>query len=109
MSIFQFTPLREGRQVMRCYSGHFDRLFQFTPLREGRPIYCWAVAGGLSFQFTPLREGRLQKVMYFIMLTNIFQFTPLREGRLPLHTFGMPLELISIHAPTRGATCLHSR
>ena len=33
---FQFTPLREGRQVFRITSDARD-IFQFTPLREGRP------------------------------------------------------------------------
>ena len=33
---FQFTPLREGRRVLRRLSRRFH-LFQFTPLREGRP------------------------------------------------------------------------
>ena len=35
--IFQFTPLREGRQssFLTCWS--LRRIFQFTPLREGRP------------------------------------------------------------------------
>ena len=34
--IFQFTPLREGRQSV-YYKVLEDYIFQFTPLREGRP------------------------------------------------------------------------
>ena len=34
--LFQFTPLREGRQVL-CQSRSILGRFQFTPLREGRP------------------------------------------------------------------------
>ena len=36
-SLFQFTPLREGRHVSE--DGRIDNpIFQFTPLREGRPL-----------------------------------------------------------------------
>ena len=35
-SIFQFTPLREGRPTAYAH-GWQRNLFQFTPLREGRP------------------------------------------------------------------------
>ena len=37
LSIFQFTPLREGRQVTISTLWLKEILFQFTPLREGRP------------------------------------------------------------------------
>ena len=33
--LFQFTPLREGRQH-ELHNGNADEIFQFTPLREGR-------------------------------------------------------------------------
>ena len=33
--VFQFTPLREGRQAI-CPIDIYAKLFQFTPLREGR-------------------------------------------------------------------------
>ena len=35
-----------------------NKLFQFTPLREGRQKYCYELQYGDEFQFTPLREGR---------------------------------------------------
>ena len=78
--LFQFTPLREGRQFVtpgftgvpisihappRGATGACASLlvrvvaFQFTPLREGRPISPAPISSGVSFQFTPLREGRL--------------------------------------------------
>ena len=55
--VFQFTPLREGRQdaPFRIICG---QLFQFTPLREGRPRRSLPECEFLLFQFTPLREGR---------------------------------------------------
>ena len=37
-----------------------SRLFQFTPLREGRQKEMLSQTNGILFQFTPLREGRLQ-------------------------------------------------
>ena len=33
-------------------------VFQFTPLREGRPPMRWRMRSMGQFQFTPLREGR---------------------------------------------------
>ena len=98
--LFQFTPLREGRRLVR----YFDRVriaFQFTPLREGRriaeseprrlaisihapPRGATGVISPLSscvlFQFTPLREGR-RGVISPLSSCVLFQFTPLREGR----------------------------
>ena len=55
-----------------------------------------------SFQFTPLREGRPLRFS-FPHATRVFQFTPLREGRR-LVKQGKSVDLISIHAPPRGAT-----
>ena len=36
VELFQFTPLREGRQAQPV-SYLKEAIFQFTPLREGRP------------------------------------------------------------------------
>ena len=98
--IFQFTPLREGRQRARAVAG-VQADFNSRPCgrgdawsvryRHAAPISIHAPAGGATcrkntntkentFQFTPLREGRRRrkrKVAYY----KIFQFTPLREGR----------------------------
>ena len=59
--------------------------FQFTPLREGRPEKSLEKKKSISFQFTPLREGRL-----------------IASGKISQN------QLISIHAPPRGATKLPS-
>ena len=79
VQIFQFTPLREGRRlvpaVLRC-----STLFQFTPLREGRRYFRAATAKLTKFQFTPLREGRRNHKRK-PPVRILFQFTPLREGR----------------------------
>ena len=34
--VFQFTPLREGRRLLRLGMNGDEFKFQFTPLREGR-------------------------------------------------------------------------
>ena len=57
ISVFQFTPLREGRQSAAEASKRVV-VFQFTPLREGRHLDAAATQWAASFQFTPLREGR---------------------------------------------------
>ena len=78
--------------------------FQFTPLREGRPAGsrpAFCVPNG--FQFTPLREGRLESACIFLR-PAAFQFTPLREGRRGEKAMSSLYNIISIHAPPRGAT-----
>ena len=58
LTIFQFTPLREGRQQdLRKQTSSI--IFQFTPLREGRQVSAAILTQKQRFQFTPLREGRL--------------------------------------------------
>ena len=80
-SVFQFTPLREGRQNSRGNLRRYYKRFQFTPLREGR-------------RRTPTTKTT----------ERLFQFTPLREGRLADVRESWAREKISIHAPPRGAT-----
>ena len=120
---FQFTPLREGRQIVSAFS-QSCLSFQFTPLREGRPCRTrhprlvsisihapprgatdrpCRLAHALLFQFTPLREGRPPAYTRIEMI-QLFQFTPLREGRHFLPKKKISRGLISIHAPPRGAT-----
>mgnify|MGYP007091809736 CR=1 FL=1 len=120
---FQFTPLREGRQIVSAFS-QSCLSFQFTPLREGRPCRTrhprlvsisihapprgatdrpCRLAHALLFQFTPLREGR-HNALRLARALDTFQFTPLREGRRRAVREVGHLEAISIHAPPRGAT-----
>jgi len=77
--------------------------FQSTPLREGRPMFLRASIASSKFQSTPLREGRLQSTAD-VVLDNGFQSTPLREGRLKNQYIADRMQLVSIHAPARGAT-----
>ena len=59
-----------------------------------------------GFQSTPLREGR-RTLTNKTNKTGLFQSTPLREGRLDCYAKPDVGKRISIHAPARGATCLH--
>ena len=77
---FQFTPLREGRQLCKALVMHDGDISIHAPPR-GATLRLLQTRGRLQFQFTPLREGR-----------RLFRS---KSGR----TLG-----ISIHAPPRGAT-----
>ena len=51
-------PLCEGRLIMWGTTSRSE-VFQFTPLREGRQAQVVSVEIDVLFQFTPLCEGRL--------------------------------------------------
>ena len=125
MSLFQFTPLREGRLPLTTRLSR-SAYFNSRPSARGdrRPVKSTKLPIA-KFQFTPLREGRLglgaeqHQKSYFnsrpsargdafltpSFCTLIFQFTPLREGRRRFG-FRSPILIISIHAPPRGATLI---
>ena len=79
--------------------------FQFTPLREGRHRAILIKAGGSIFQFTPLREGRLlwrkKESLSFAMISI---HAPTRGATVVIIDLWQLVHAISIHAPTRGAT-----
>ena len=123
--LFQFTPLREGRPKGEALQKPINISIHAPPRgatrfrvcdRETRPISIHAPPRGATrrsiscsksltvFQFTPLREGRLDQ-RQTSPTAIAFQFTPLREGRLDYWAERIEIELISIHAPPRGATC----
>ena len=99
--IFQFTPLREGRQDWMQKKG-LTRYFNSRPSARGddagaaepcfldisihappRGATCSSMPGCFLptlFQFTPLREGR-RFSLSSASVPAPFQFTPLREGR----------------------------
>ena len=86
----------------------YKTLFQFTPLREGRPSRrsLWAAMG--HFNSRPSARGDAAEWLPTYK-SEVFQFTPLREGR-PEQEIIMWLEYkISIHAPPRGATARYWR
>ncbi len=98
--VFQFTPLREGRQPPQLLLPHPQK-FQFTPLREGRPPLLTFRRGAAHFNSRPSARGdrlRSDTQTYRnisihapprgatpptspISSEKLFQFTPLREGR----------------------------
>ena len=82
--IFQFTPLREGRRIVRFCCEKLKE-FQFTPLREGR-----------------LDEGKIKPPAYYISI-----HAPPRGATVHGVCWGY-WNLISIHAPPRGATLWQS-
>ena len=110
-SLFQFTPLREGRRggrrrrscprpisihapprgatVLRATTSESEQKFQFTPLREGRPFQSPQLCVSFPFQFTPLREGRHFLTFPDLHGRGLFQFTPLREGRRAWRVLGL--------------------
>ena len=85
-----------GRCSARAISIH-------APPRGATSVVTPSASANFTFQFTPLREGRRGSVS-LIGQPNSFQFTPLREGRPYSTRCTMPVLLISIHAPPRGAT-----
>ena len=77
-------------------------LFQSTPLREGRRAKLATSIAGKSFQSTPLREGRrLGRESMFSQ--NRFNPRPCERGDGMAYRVGGRV-LVSIHAPARGAT-----
>ena len=101
-TLFQFTPLREGRpergkrnERVRNFNSRPSARGDSSGVRPARrrpPISIHAPPRGatvtgfarlrrLIFQFTPLREGRRAVVHLLHNQVAQFQFTPLREGR----------------------------
>ena len=100
---FQSTPPREGRQQKAIEDADSKR-FQSTPPREGR--HEDDVTGYLlkKFQSTPPREGRLS-ISLKLLSSPGFNPRPHARGDYSLQTPSFYI-LVSIHAPTRGATRL---
>ena len=101
VTLFQFTPLREGRQEESDGNASNPR-FQFTPLREGRRIVKNNNLKIPKFQFTPLREGRL-RIAITPFFAVYFNSRPSARGDLQRRNRHARIA-ISIHAPPRGAT-----
>ena len=78
-------------------------LFQFTPLREGRPAAYSNRPLSVLFQFTPLREGRRAAGADGSHSGN-FNSRPSARGDPTFPPVIAPCVIISIHAPPRGAT-----
>ena len=77
-------------------------IFQFTPLREGRPRQMGTFTTTSVFQFTPLREGR-RRVVFLSFVAFHFNSRPSARGDGEVGCEDVTVH-ISIHAPPRGAT-----
>ena len=123
---FQFTPLREGRRAA-YFPMYGDPLFQFTPLREGRHILSQPIKKSIYISIHAPTRGATQSLQSRGNDRDYFNSRPYARGDPDLITCGQrhsgyfnsrpyargdkgqedlskPLDLISIHAPTRGAT-----
>lgn len=89
-------PPSVGRGCIGCFNPRsYTRGDTGVGFRQARPV---------TFQSTPLREGRPVVLSMKISGSPSFQSTPQQEGRLDeRQTDNIPL-VVSIHAPTRGAT-----
>ena len=99
-ALFQFSPLREGRQVGVIDDAGY-LIFQFSPLREGRLPFRAACFLLDLFQFSPLREGRRRILRNKPCIVRQFQFSPLREGRLLHHCRMLLAKLLFQFSPLR--------
>ena len=129
ITIFQFTPLREGR-LHPAFRKRADGDISIHAPPRGATHDEQPPRAATTFQFTPLREGRRSVQLggqlprrHFNSRPSArgdaaarncpdlpagFQFTPLREGRLVLQPPCALVIDISIHAPPRGATSLRT-
>ena len=127
MELFQFTPLREGRPAGSARICISPSYFNSRPYARGdmarqNPHLCTKkisihaptrgatrIGGGLippsEFQFTPLREGRPPWRPGERRKRAYFNSRPYARGDSSKAKYGQ-CTLISIHAPTRGATVL---
>ena len=122
LALFQFTPLREGRQ-QRPSRPVRQIHFNSRPSARGDRGAAARSGGGFRFQFTPLREGRRPPAQLHQDGQNIsihapprgatesrsarrsgepFQFTPLREGRQPTPTPTPPASYFNSRPSARG-------
>ena len=120
---FQFTPLREGRHLIVCDDVVNLNISIHAPprgatKRDGDTLYLYdfnsrpsargdCLATALSWKTTHFNSrpsARGDWCMAFAgAIGTSFQFTPLREGRHRNYAT-QEVNLISIHAPPRGAT-----
>ena len=81
-------------------------LFQSTHLQEVRRFWQRICSILVMFQSTHLQEVRPDIVMSISLSHFLFQSTHLQEVRRGFDLAAKQCEIVSIHAPTRGATTL---
>ena len=99
--MFQSTPPRGGRQDHRLKQFAHCQVSIHAPTRGATKLDVLRGARRV-FQSTPPRGGRLPSPLEW-RARDLFQSTPPRGGR-PLSLAQCGEVLVSIHAPTRGAT-----
>ena len=104
-SVFQFTPLREGRRTVHHLTCAGSPDFNSRPSARGDQRIQSEPENVLKFQFTPLREGRrLEKLGGGLILCISIHAPPRGATGEPCAAAGRGA--ISIHAPPRGATII---
>ena len=100
-SVFQFTPLREGRRTrFLCSANQF--YFNSRPSARGDSGGIYYEQKQSNFNSRPSARGDVLRSS--CRYQSAFQFTPLREGRPCRVLSSANAHHISIHAPPRGAT-----
>ena len=100
--MFQSTPPRGGRPRSSSSSWMNIRVSIHAPTR-GATAPRSSLSKRSLFQSTPPRGGRLG-IFPASLTVSMFQSTPPRGGRHTVHRVTTVDLLVSIHAPTRGAT-----
>ena len=127
LMLFQFTPLRKGQQYLRHPEHDPEHIsihaptqgatwmndrdakknkFQFTPLRKGRPFPPARRTSPINFNSRPYARGDVQ-VLLNLVCTLISIHAP-TQGATRCGLVRSCAQVISIHAPTQGATVAHS-
>ena len=102
LSIFQFTPLREGRRTSADRRRTSMEISIHAPPRGATRHPASLSSQACRFQFTPLREGR---PLHIDLLYNRLNFNSRPSARGDYRNYAtQEVNLISIHAPPRGAT-----
>ena len=100
--MFQSTPPRGGRPV-RIVNKIRMSSFNPRPRAGGDAFFAFKFVTQWRFQSTPPRGGRPMPTS-LRQWTTAFQSTPPRGGRQFDGACGIVLDVVSIHAPARGAT-----
>ena len=129
-SLFQFTPLREGRHPLHECNTEGIFISIHAPPRGATvglstPSGVWLISihapprgATITADYNPIENyisihapprGATRSIAGTDGVYDIFQFTPLREGRLTLGQKALKTGAISIHAPPRGATSARQR
>ena len=94
-----------GRDTIHCQCRSRSRLFQFTRPRGARRALRMLSPQTNQFQFTRPRGARLGPVL--LLAVGVVSIHAPTRGATPLVGIEYDAIMVSIHAPTRGATLRH--